>query len=570
MDMNDMKMKVVNISLIVLVLISLLSACSSSKSAVSQQYVTVQRGNLELTVSTDGNLEMPMEYDLKFGTAGKVQQILVKEGAYVRRGTLLALLDPALQINSIEQALFSTQSAQNNISAVCGGDHLPLNYADLSIARMAEEAETDMGKASAFFKQADYKDAGYWLIMTYFDIRVCEELIKTRPNAASLAGAKSNSIYSSDTDAGSSVPLSPQYQQVVDYLQQYQQKLIAVSSDFKTGDYEKIATEMDSVAQEVLTASQQAKSTMAVHSRMTYEIADTATSEAFLQSSLRSVQDLQTYLAGEDCSAVEAAKQLYTSALNLQVANDVLLTQTRIYEGQSWQDDQNYNLSLQSAEIGLYQAKQKIMQTAIIAPADGAIVAVDLKISNVTSSQNYSSSTAIVLIDTSDVRFTGNVDEVDIMKVKAGQAATITVDAMANKQFTGKVQFISPYGTKSGNIVKFNILIELDRTDNVSLRGGLSATATITTASATGALLVPLSVITKTTEGVVVMVLNTKTNLPEVKTITLGVQNSEYAEVLSGLQEGDKVTAYTQTASTTSGTSTGGQRRGGMGLIPGL
>ena len=570
MDMNDMKMKVVNISLIVLVLISLLSACSSSKSAVSQQYVTVQRGNLELTVSTDGNLEMPMEYDLKFGTAGKVQQILVKEGAYVRLGTLLALLDPALQINSIEQALFSTQSAQNNISAVCGSDHLPLNYADLSIARMAEEAETDMGKASAFFKQADYKDAGYWLIMTYFDIRVCEELIKTRPNAASLAGAKSNSIYSSDTDAGSSVPLSPQYQQVVDYLQQYQQKLIAVSSDFKTGDYEKIATEMDSVAQEVLTASQQAKSTMAVHSRMTYEIADTATSEAFLQSSLRSVQDLQTYLAGEDCSAVEAAKQLYTSALNLQVANDVLLTQTRIYEGQSWQDDQNYNLSLQSAEIGLYQAKQKIMQTAIIAPADGAIVAVDLKISNVTSSQNYSSSTAIVLIDTSDVRFTGNVDEVDIMKVKAGQAATITVDAMANKQFTGKVQFISPYGTKSGNIVKFNILIELDRTDNVSLRGGLSATATITTASATGALLVPLSVITKTTEGVVVMVLNTKTNLPEVKTITLGVQNSEYAEVLSGLQEGDKVTAYTQTASTTSGTSTGGQRRGGMGLIPGL
>jgi len=570
MDMNDMKMKAVNISLIALVLISLLSACSSSKSAVSQQYVTVQRGNLELTVSTDGNLEMPMEYDLKFGTAGKVQQILVKEGAYVRRGTLLALLDPALQINSIEQALFSTQSAQNNISAVCGSDHLPLNYADLSIARMAEEAETDMGKASAFFKQADYKDAGYWLIMTYFDIRVCEELIKTRPNAASLAGAKSNSIYSPDMDAGSSVPLSPQYQQVVDYLQQYQQKLIAVSSDFKTGDYEKIATEMDSVAQEVLTASQQAKSTMAVHSRMTYEIADTATSEAFLQSSLRSVQDLQTYLAGEDCSAVEAAKQLYTSALNLQVANDVLLTQTRIYEGQSWQDDQNYNLSLQSAEIGLYQAKQKIMQTAIIAPADGAIVAVDLKISNVTSSQNYSSSTAIVLIDTSDVRFTGNVDEVDIMKVKAGQAATITVDAMANKQFTGKVQFISPYGTKSGNIVKFNILIELDRTDNVSLRGGLSATATITTASATGALLVPLSVITKTTEGVVVMVLNTKTNLPEVKTITLGVQNSEYAEVLSGLQEGDKVTAYTQTASTTSGTSTGGQRRGGMGLIPGL
>ncbi len=564
-----MKVKAVNISLIALALISLLSACSSSKAAVSQQYVTVQRGDLELAVSTDGNLEMPMEYDLKFGAAGQTQLVLVKEGDYVRRGALLAMNDPEQQINIIKQALFSTQSAQSNISAICGSDHLPLNYADLSIASMAGEAETDMGKASAYFKQADYKDAGYWLIMTYFDIEVCEDLIKTRPDAASLAGAKSNSIYVPDTDAGSSVPLSPQYQQVVDYLQQYRLKLLLTATDFKTGDYVKLATEMDSVAQDVLTASSQAKSAMAAHSRATYEIADTATSSSFLQSSLRSVQDLQTYLAGENCSAVEAAKQLYTGSLNLQVAKDVLLTQTRIYEGMSWKDDQDYNLNLQSAEISLYKAKQDIMNTVIIAPADGAIVAVNVTVSTLTSQKNYSSSTAIVLIDTSDVRFTGNVDEVDIMKVKAGQAATITVDALANKQFTGKVQFISPYGTKSGNIVKFNILIELDRADNVSLRGGLSATATITLVSAKDALLVPLSVITKTTNGVIVMVLNTTTNQPEVKTITLGVQNSEYAEVLTGLQEGDKVTAYTQTASTTSGTSTGGQRRGGMGL-PGL
>lgn len=564
-----MRVKVIKISLIALSLISLLSACSS-KSTISQQYSTVQRGNIETTVSTDGNLEMPMEYDLKFGAAGKVQQVLVKEGDYVRQGALLAMLDPSSQINEIKQALFATQNAQNNETAVCGSDHLPLNYADLSIARMAQQAETDMGKASTYFKQADYKDAGYWLIITYFDIQICEDLIKTRPDAASLAGAKSNSIYSPDTDAGSNVPLSPQYQQVVDYLQKYSQRLIAVNNDFNTGDYEKIAVEMDSVAQDVLTASSQAKSAMAAHSRMTYEIADTATSESFLQSSLRSTQDLQTYLEGDNCSAVESAKQLYTCSLNLQVAKDVLLTQTRIVEGMSWQDDQKYNITLEAAEIQLYQAKQDIMQTAIIAPADGDITAVNITVSNVTSSQNYSSSTAIVLIDTSDVRFTGNVDEVDIMRVKAGQAATIAVDVLDKKQLTGKVSFISPYGIKSGNIVKFNILIELDPIDNVSLMGGLSATASITTASAKDVLLVPLSVITKTSSGPIVMVLNTKTGQSEVRSITVGVQDSEYAEVLSGLQEGDKVTVYVQTPSSKSSASTSGQRPGGPGLIPGL
>ena len=45
------------------------------------------------------------------------------------------------------------------------------------------------------------------------------------------------------------------------------------------------------------------------------------------------------------------------------------------------------------------------------------------------------------------------------------------------------------------------------------------------------------------------MVLNEKTGLAEVRSITLGVQNTEDAEVLSGLDEGDKIAAYTQTAS---------------------
>jgi len=304
----------------------LLSACGGQQGMSSLQYSTVQRGNIESTVSIDGNLEMPMEYDLKFGSAGKVQDVLAKEGQHVRRGTLLAMLDPSSQVNQIKQALFATQNAQNNVSSsTCTSDHLPLNYVDLSIARMAQQAEIDMDKAHAYFKQAEYKDAGYWLMMTYFDIQVCIDLIKTRPDSASLAGAKSNSIYSPDTNAGSGTPLSAQYQQVVDYLQQYSRQLINLSADFNTAGSHKLTEGMELAAAGVLPASSQAKSAMAAHSQLIYEIADTATCESFLQSSLRSAQDLQTYLAADDCSAVEAAKQLYMSSLNLEVAKDAYI-----------------------------------------------------------------------------------------------------------------------------------------------------------------------------------------------------------------------------------------------------
>jgi len=202
----------------------------------------------------------------------------------------------------------------------------------------------------------------------------------------------------------------------------------------------------------------------------------------------------------------------------------------------------------------------------IMAPADGYIVVVNARVSGVTSAQNYSSTTAIQLVDTSYVRFTGQVDEVDIMKVTPGENATITIDALPNKNFTGHVQFISPFGSAVGQVIKFTVYIELDPTQ-VTLKGGLSATAVVAAASVKNVLLIPVSVITNTNRGPVVLVVNDKTGVPERRSITLGLQNFQYAEVKSGLQEGDKVQAVPQQFMGTGGASTPG---GGGAAFRGL
>lgn len=539
----------------------LLAGCSQAATPTPSagQPVEVKRGDLSVIVSTDGNLSMPNVYNLKFGTQGQTTQVYVHEGDFVHEGSLLALQDESAQIDAIKSALFSIQTSQNNITFGCSPDHLPYNYPDLSIARMADEAETDIAAAQSYFNQGDYKNAGYWLVMTYYDIEVCEDLISTRPNAAVLAGAKTNSLWSPDLYAGSSKPMQADYAAVVSYLQDYEQKLLKISQDMRGGDYKKIGAELQAAAQQVSVVSEQAKSAISLHSRMIFEFADTYSSADFLQSSLRSVQDLKSYIDSAGADPVEAAKRLYIGKLNLQVARDVLETQTLIFEtgqGINWQTLQQYNLSLQTAEIGLYSAKQAIMQNAIIAPVDGAIVQVDAKVSTVTSAQTYSSTNAIVLVDTSYVRFTGLVDEIDILKVSQGQPATVAVDAFPNKTFTGKVQFISPFGALSGSVVKFTVFIALDPSD-VTLRGGLTSTATITAASAKNVLLVPVSVILNTRAGSFVMVENTQTGKPDRRRITIGVQNTEYAEVQSGLQEGDKIVTITDRSSVNAPTRTG-------------
>jgi RND family efflux transporter MFP subunit len=525
------------------ILATFVSACSSSPTPIAGQITDVKRGDLNIVVTSDGNLEMPNQYDLKFGASGQVDQILVQEGDNVKQGALLATLVNSSQINAIKTALFNVQTAQNNIALGCGTDHLPYNYPDLSVSRMVDEAQKDIETAAGFYKQGNYKDAGYWLTMTYFDIQVCEDLIKSRPNAAELAGAKDNSVWSPDVSAGGSMPVPPDNQAAIDYLQQYRGKLLDIARDMKLGLYAKITPAFDSARQEMSEVSSAAKGTLTIKSRMIYKYADTPTSVDFLQSSLRYLEDLQNYVQEPDALAIEASKKLYTAKLNLLVGRDVLENQTLIFESGgaiNWKVLQQYNLSLQAAEISLYKAKQDIMKTAIIAPSDGSVVSVDLKKSYVLSAQDYSSKTAVKLVDTNTIRFKGTIDEIDIVKVKSGQPVSITVDAVPDRIFTGKVKFISPYGTAVGKVIKFTVLVEMDPVD-IQLRGGLRATAEIMASSVKNALLVPVSYIISTPGGSMVMLVDNTTARAEPKRITVGLQNFQYAEVTSGLTEGDKV-----------------------------
>ncbi|MBM3173841.1 MAG: efflux RND transporter periplasmic adaptor subunit, partial [Chloroflexi bacterium] len=375
-------------------------------------------------------------------------------------------------------------------------------------------------------------------------------LIKSRPDAAALAGIQSNSTYYPDINAGSPSPPPEYIDMVISYLQNYRARLLDISRLLKAGSYAEINPKLEQVHLDMRTVSQLAVSTVYKKGRSMFEYPDTATSADFLQVAIRQLQELEKYIAQDNANPVEAAKKLYIAKVSLLVGKDVLENQTRIFESGgsiNWKTLEQYNIDLQSAEMGLYKNKQEIMKTVIIAPSDGDVVSVDLKKSYVLSAQDYSARTAIKLVDTSTIKFQGTVDEIDIAKVKPGQKARITIDAVPDKTFTGTVKFISPFGTQTGRVIKFAVTIEMDPTD-VELRGGLSATAEISIYNAKDVLLVPVSVIATTPAGPVVAVVNEATGQVERRRITIGMQTFEFAEVLSGLKEGEKVQVISQEA----------------------
>jgi len=237
----------------------------------------------------------------------------------------------------------------------------------------------------------------------------------------------------------------------------------------------------------------------------------------------------------------EYRQNLKIAEHNMLLCNSILNSSLLVLQhGLSTKNYEQYNVNLLINEVSIANARENLLKSVIIAPFDGMVVSVGVKKNDILSAVDYSSAGTIQLVDTSEIKFEGLVDEIDTLKIARGQTATIAVDAVPDRLFKGRVTFISPYGTVSGNVVKFAITLAIDPQD-VELRGGLSATADIAISSARNVLRVPLTAIETTKQGSFVNLIGAPGSPPEKIPVVLGIQNNQYAEVKSGLKEGDIV-----------------------------
>jgi len=146
---------------------------------------------------------------------------------------------------------------------------------------------------------------------------------------------------------------------------------------------------------------------------------------------------------------------------------------------------------------------------------------------------------AIDLIDDSCMYVSAPIDEVDASKLKVGQRARITLDAIKGRTFGGKVRRIAPYVLdleKQARTVE--VEVEFDKlAKDENLLVGYSADVEIIYDVRNQVLRIPTQTLL---EGNRVLRYGSKGVLEERK-VTTGLSNWEYAEVLSGLDEGDRI-----------------------------
>ena len=133
------------------------------------------------------------------------------------------------------------------------------------------------------------------------------------------------------------------------------------------------------------------------------------------------------------------------------------------------------------------------------------------------------------------------VDETEILSVSIGQSAEVSVDAIDGETFTGTVTGIDRAGTSSSSVTVYTAEVSIPKADG--MLAGMSASATISIEGVENALLVPADAVNRSSSGYYVYTSCDEESgtLGGMVEVTVGITNSNYAEILSGLGEGDTV-----------------------------
>jgi RND family efflux transporter MFP subunit len=552
------KLIIVITLLIVLSIIGLAGCRSTQPEASNKQIAEVKRGDLLVTITADGSLDMPRGVKLKFGTPGTVKDIFVAEGQKVKEGTLLAKLDDTTQKLAIASAQYNVELAMNDLvekihPALMG---FPENYPDTSTVLRVEQAQDELGGVQKFIDQSKYQDAAAELRLAIHDLEASYEMLNI-PEIAMASQGYSDVL---------GLPLDnyPDISRAIKLLQQDLERLTAIQVLIEQGNYDDAKAKL-STAQSKLSETHSLVKSFSGRIRVSQRIGaccgqqaaqqpetstglvtlpypDTSTSLDWLKQVEESLQKIQLCKETEGCDALELATLVRMAQHDVEMSQTILENNELTFRsGLNLKSLRAANLNVQIAETQLKNSKEELMKTEILAPFDGTVVDIGIKENDQLSAFDYSSKTAVYLVDTRTVKLEGVVDEVDIYQVKVGQDTIITVDALPGVELKGKVTFISPLGNQTTGVVEFPVTISLEPTET-ELKGGLTATADIIIDEHKDILMVPNRAIKGSVGNYWVdVVIDEKKVTTEKRPVVTGAQNEQFTEIISGLSQGEKV-----------------------------
>ena len=260
-----------------------------------------------------------------------------------------------------------------------------------------------------------------------------------------------------------------------------------------------------------------------------------------------------------------------TKAAVAQAEATLINAKSNVYQNQM----KNEAIRQASAQIvktsaAVNNAKTQLGYTTVKAPRDGVVTSKYVEVGSVVTSGKSSmgnTGKGITIVDIADIsrmRVVVDVDETDIGKIKMNQKVDVTVDAYSDEHFSGKVIKIAPIAAEDQNVTTIPVTVELSKTDR-RLKPEMNATCDFIVQKAEDVLYLPVDAVTATDNGQIVNVM--KDGKPVPKKVQVGISGDDYIEIVSGLNEGDKVAIIEAPTDSSSNSNSNNKRHGGPPMM---
>ncbi|HEU5287223.1 MAG TPA: efflux RND transporter periplasmic adaptor subunit [Candidatus Limnocylindria bacterium] len=579
---------------------------------------TITRGSVTQTVSVSGSVSASGQARLAFKTGGRLAEVYVSVGQAVTIGQPLAKLDTtdlATAMSTAQQNLANAQASYQKQLLAASDTRQSLADTQRSTATDIANAQQTLARIKANYTaarsnfgsltnlaQSDATSlntalgnlrAGIDTLLVYLgapglvvtnDVRSATNSLNQAETALDNARAYVTSVLAPAlNDFGVAQSALLQTAGAFDEAVAANADIAGFGATFQTQQFAyNIASSRMSSAIDTVTgplSSVQTSITAAQTSlHSTTAMGDPALTEA------RSYVSTVLTMVSQTTQPASTAKTRLTQAANpLSTMNDTIQSSyanavqgvsaaqdraaTSVRQAQSAVANIPFNLqsaqaSVDNANNAVATAQSNLDAAVLTAPAAGIVASIANQIGEFVTGGNTNNA-FMVLTNTNAMVLHGTVGEADVSKLKLGQVANVTIDALSGQKMTGKVSSLDPVATISQGVPVYGIDIAIDVPAS-SLKAGMSGTAAVILAAKQNVLLVPNTAIRTASgqRGVQVLKGGEAVDTP----VTFGLANDQFTEAVSGLSEGD-VVVIPQARATTSAQPNRGPGGGGQQVI---
>ena len=481
-----------------------------------EQYITTkaEKGDLAISVSGSGQIVVSDQIDIKPKTSGEITYVNVEKNQEVKNGVLLfqldirdaqkAVKDAELNLKNAETNQDVVQKTEESLESACNSALDNLTTAFTSLFTMKPDLKNMFLESS---QGNNTNDIDYYLHLVNFYL----DSYGSDLGFLTFWGNDLNNI------------AEEKYNVIQKELDSLWEKYSALSYDSSCVDTEIIINQTYDIVRSLLDLVRQS-------SNVTKQYHVIVEKEHL-------ISPISTVISETHASNLTEFTSSLSSLMNNLSSAKQSLKETKEAMANIGLEVEAQNNTISKLEYALADAKENLAQHYISSPFKGVITGVNVK-----KGDTVSSGTTLATIITQEKIAKISLNEIDAAKIKIGQKAVLSFDALSGLSISGQVIDLDIEGTVSQGVVSYGITIAFDD-EEAQVKPGMSVSVEIITDSRQGILILPNSAINYRGDNPYVN-LSVSGEIQQ-QMVELGLSSDTHTEIISGIEQSDLVITTT-------------------------